>query len=174
MNNVLEQVSPKQVQQGSWLIVDVRSTSERAASCIPGSLHLPLQEVESGVLLLQRSELPIALLCQGGLRAELAQQRLARHGVVASVMAGGLNRWKSEGLPVEQRSKSRWSLERQVRFGAGLLVLCGTLAALVFGRVGLVLTGLVGTGLTFAGATDICMMGRLLARMPWNRAKESA
>jgi hypothetical protein len=28
----------------------------------------------------------------------------------------------------------------------------------------------VGAGLTFAGATDICGMGLLLARMPWNRS----
>jgi len=27
----------------------------------------------------------------------------------------------------------------------------------------------VGAGLTFAGATDICGMAILLARMPWNR-----
>jgi hypothetical protein len=29
----------------------------------------------------------------------------------------------------------------------------------------------VGAGLTFAGATDICMMGILLAKMPWNQAR---
>ena len=32
------------------------------------------------------------------------------------------------------------------------------------------ISGLVGVGLVFAGVTDWCGMGMLLARMPWNRA----
>lgn len=170
MNPVPEQVSPQEVQGGKWLIVDVRSASERAAGSIAGSMHLALEQVESGALLLQGADRPVALLCQGGTRAKLAQARLAAKGVAASVVAGGLNAWKREGLPVSRETAS-WSLERQVRFGAGMLVFAGTLAAAVWGRGWLLLTGFVGCGLVFAGATDICMMGRLLAMMPWNRVR---
>jgi hypothetical protein len=31
------------------------------------------------------------------------------------------------------------------------------------------MTAFVGAGLTFAGVTDICGMGILLAKAPWNR-----
>jgi predicted branched-subunit amino acid permease len=31
------------------------------------------------------------------------------------------------------------------------------------------LAGFVGAGLVFAGVTDFCGMGLLMARMPWNR-----
>jgi hypothetical protein len=31
------------------------------------------------------------------------------------------------------------------------------------------LSGFVGAGLTFAGITDTCMMGMLIAKCPWNR-----
>jgi hypothetical protein len=31
----------------------------------------------------------------------------------------------------------------------------------------------VGAGLVFAGLTDTCGMGMLLARMPWNQAQEN-
>jgi hypothetical protein len=31
------------------------------------------------------------------------------------------------------------------------------------------LSGFVGAGLVFAGITDFCGMGLLLARMPWNK-----
>jgi hypothetical protein len=31
------------------------------------------------------------------------------------------------------------------------------------------LSGFVGAGLIFAGVTDFCGMGLLLARMPWNK-----
>jgi hypothetical protein len=30
------------------------------------------------------------------------------------------------------------------------------------------LSAFVGLGLTFAGLTDICLMGELLGKMPWN------
>jgi hypothetical protein len=36
------------------------------------------------------------------------------------------------------------------------------------------LSGFVGAGLVFAGVTDTCGMGLLLARMPWNRVSPPA
>jgi len=33
------------------------------------------------------------------------------------------------------------------------------------------LSGFVGAGLMFAGITDTCAMGMLIARMPWNQVK---
>jgi hypothetical protein len=35
------------------------------------------------------------------------------------------------------------------------------------------LSAFVGAGLVFAGITDTCGMGLLLARMPWNRLPET-
>jgi hypothetical protein len=35
------------------------------------------------------------------------------------------------------------------------------------------LAGFVGTGLIFAGLTDFCGMGLLLARMPWNNRTDA-
>ena len=67
--------------------------------------------------------------------------------------------------------KTRWSLERQVRLGAGLLVLAGAILALTVNPVWVLLCGFVGLGLTFAGLTDICAMGIILERMPWNKAE---
>ncbi|HEY5212813.1 MAG TPA: rhodanese-like domain-containing protein [Acidobacteriaceae bacterium] len=167
-------VSPLEAQQGDWVILDVRSTSERATVCVAGSMHLPLESVESGVAQLQSQPGPIAVLCKGGTRAAMAQERLARCGVTVSVIEGGMDGWVRAGLPVTRLTVSSWSLERQVRFVAGLLVLCGTVAALVWGRGWLGVTGFVGAGLVFAGVTDTCMMGRLLARMPWNRLRSTA
>ena len=34
------------------------------------------------------------------------------------------------------------------------------------------LCAFIGAGLVFAGVTDWCGMGMLLARMPWNQVKE--
>ncbi|MEO8737326.1 MAG: rhodanese-like domain-containing protein [Edaphobacter sp.] len=170
----MNSVSPVQAQQGDWVIVDVRSTSERAAACLAGSISMPLENVESGVAQLQRETSPIAMLCKRGTRATMAQERLARCGMTVSVIEGGMDAWIRAGLPVTRTTGTSWSLERQVRLVAGLLVLCGTVAALVWGRGWLGLTGFVGAGLAFAGLTDTCLMGRLLARMPWNRLRSTA
>ena len=40
--------------------------------------------------------------------------------------------------------------------------------------VSTILSAVVGAGLVFAGVTDTCGMGMVLARMPWNRVPEPA
>ena len=62
-------------------------------------------------------------------------------------------------------------MERQVRLGAGLLVLLGVVLSLFWDRAWISLSAFVGLGLTFAGLTDICGMAFLLAKMPWNKAR---
>jgi hypothetical protein len=61
------------------------------------------------------------------------------------------------------------SLERQVRIAAGSLVLTGAVLSQVVHPWLIGLSGFVGAGLIFAGITDTCGMGMLLARMPWNK-----
>lgn len=62
------------------------------------------------------------------------------------------------------------SLERQVRIAAGSLVLLGF--ALSFVHPAFIgISAFVGAGLVFAGVTDTCAMGMLIAKMPWNQRK---
>lgn len=61
------------------------------------------------------------------------------------------------------------SLERQVRIAAGLLVVLGTALGYFVHPYLLGLPAFVGAGLVFAGITDTCGMGMLLAKMPWNQ-----
>ncbi|HET6424532.1 MAG TPA: DUF2892 domain-containing protein [Planctomycetaceae bacterium] len=61
------------------------------------------------------------------------------------------------------------SLERQVRIAAGSLVLIGVVLAWMVHPYLIRLSAFVGAGLVFAGITDTCGMGMLLARMPWNQ-----
>ena len=59
-------------------------------------------------------------------------------------------------------------LERQIRIGAGMLVLL--VAALSwFNPAFIGLSALLGAGLIFAGITNLCAMSMILARMPWNQ-----
>lgn len=85
------------------------------------------------------------------------------------VVEGGTSAWQEAGLTLVRTTQSTWSLERQVRLAAGLLVLLGTGMAAAGSPGFLYLAMFVGAGLTFAGLTNICGMASLFALLPWNR-----
>ena len=62
------------------------------------------------------------------------------------------------------------SLERQVRIAAGSLVVIGVAVGHFVNPAGFGLSAFIGAGLVFAGITDTCGMGMVIAKMPWNRA----
>lgn len=153
-------------KRGQW--IDVRSASEYATGHIPAATNIPLEQIDLRVDDLAQDE-PIVLICKSGTRARVAAARLGPCGKDLVVLAGGTDAWIDAGYPVVASVASHWSLERQVRLGAGLLVALGVaLSALVDARW-IYLTGFIGVGLTFAGLTDFCPMGMLLGKMPWNR-----
>ena len=57
----------------------------------------------------------------------------------------------------------------QVRIAAGTLVLVGSALGAFVSPYFIGLSAFVGAGLIFAGITDTCGMGMMLARMPWNQ-----
>ena len=85
---------------------------------------------------------------------------------------GGTLACVEAGLPVV-RGKKAISLERQVRIAAGSLVLLGVLLGWFVHPAFIGLSAFVGAGLVFAGITDTCGMGMMLARMPWNQVKDA-
>ena len=85
-----------------------------------------------------------------------------------SNVEGGIEAWKAAGLPVEKDANAVWSLERQVRFAAGSLVVIGVLLSLISPYF-ILLSAFVGAGLVFAAVTDTCGMAMALAKMPWNK-----
>jgi rhodanese-related sulfurtransferase len=148
-------------------LVDVRAPGEFAAGHVPKAVNIPLEQIE-GRLDDLGSE-TVAVICQSGIRAELARQAIWSHRQDVVVVEGGTSAWKAAGLPLIGVTKSTWALERQVRLVAGLLVLIGTLLSVFAGSGWVYLAMFVGAGLTFAGLTDICGMGILLAKLPWNQ-----
>ncbi|MCC6404688.1 MAG: rhodanese-like domain-containing protein [Fimbriimonadaceae bacterium] len=160
---------PAELRETQDQVVDVRSASEFAAGHIPGSVNIPLEEVQSR--LADLNDRPLVLVCKSGVRAAIAREHLSEHAPDASLLEGGFDEWRAQGLPVVQTTSSCWSLDRQVRLGAGILVLLGSGLGFSVHPGWFGLTGLVGLGLTFAGATDICGMAVLLAKMPWNRPR---
>ncbi len=153
-------------------MIDVRTASEYASGHIPCTVNIPMDQFEARRKDLRLEE-GVVLVCKAGSRAQIVANWLGGNAAVR-ILEGGTDAWTRDGLEVVTSAKTRWSLERQVRLVAGLLVLSGTTLELsgVHGAIWLALV--VGAGLTFAGATDICMMAKLLAKMPWNQARTNS
>jgi rhodanese-related sulfurtransferase len=151
-------------------LIDVRSVSEFASGHVPGAINIPMDQVESRLADVATSG-RVILICQAGKRAATTAGWICNHRDV-TVLEGGTDAWKNEGFRLVRCAPCRWSLERQVRFGAGLMALTGSLLALFVSRNWLVVPIFIGAGLTMAGLTNFCPMGIALAEMPWNQASK--
>jgi rhodanese-related sulfurtransferase len=152
---------------GQSQLIDVRSASEFGSGHIPGAINIPMDQIEARLDDLSPT-VPVVLICQTGKRARMTAALLEPCQRQIKVLEGGTSAWIQAGLPVVSSVKTRWSLERQVRLGAGLLVITGAGLALTVNVNWLFLSAFAGLGLTFAGLTDICPMAEVLAKMPWN------
>lgn len=156
------------LEEGNCSLVDVREYAEYSGGRVTGAKLIPLGDVERRYSEIDRSN-PVYVMCRSGKRGSEAQKKLTALGFsdVRNV-GGGIEAWKAAGFPVERDASPVWSLERQVRFAAGSLVVLGVLLSLISPYF-ILLSAFVGAGLVFAAVTDTCAMGMALARMPWNK-----
>jgi rhodanese-related sulfurtransferase len=171
-------ITPAELQQvlaaqSGANLIDVRTPVEFAEVHVPRARNVPLDELHPGKLIASgevRLGQPVYLLCRSGGRAQKAAEKFSREGFSESVVVtGGTQAWIEAGLPVERGTVKVMSLERQVRIVAGSLVFIGVALGWFVHRGFFGLSAFVGAGLVFAGITDFCGMGLLLARMPWNK-----
>jgi rhodanese-related sulfurtransferase len=154
----------QELEAGSLELIDVRTPAEYGEVHIAGSRLMPLDRLQAGEI-----KEGTVLICRSGKRAQQACDQLTKAGCQGlRILEGGVTAWESAGLPVK-RGKAVMSLERQVRVAAGLLVLLGVILGTTVHPGFLGIAGFVGAGLVFAGLTDWCGMGMLLAKAPWNQ-----
>jgi rhodanese-related sulfurtransferase len=158
-------------------MIDVRTPAEyREIHAEPARL-VPLDSLDPHAIMRARRGSngdPLYTICRSGGRGQQAAKKFHAAGYTNVVnVEGGTLAWERAGLPVV-RGKKTMSLERQVRIAAGSLVMFGTALGAFVHPAFLGLPAFVGAGLIFAGVTDTCGMGMLLARMPWNQAGEAA
>jgi rhodanese-related sulfurtransferase len=174
-------ISPRQLadlcKSGQIDLIDVRTPVEYRELHATDARNVPLDRLDPVALMLDRNgskDEPLYLICRSGSRGRQACEKFLAAGFPNVVnVEGGTLAWAECGLPVV-RGKKAISLERQVRIAAGLLVLLGALLGWLVHPAFVGLAAFVGAGLVFAGITDTCGMGMLLARMPWNQVKETA
>ena len=154
------------------VVLDVRTPAEFGAVHVPQARNSPLDSLDPRALVSSgqvAADQPVYLLCQSGGRATRAAEKFAQQGLEqAVVVEGGTAAWLAAGLPVT-RGAGVIGLERQVRIAAGALVLTGVLLSYCVHPYFIGLSAFVGAGLVFAGITDWCGMGLLLAKAPWNQ-----
>ena len=158
-------------------LIDVRTPVEYREVHVAFARNVPLDRLDPAAVQQQRAGTPggpLYVICRSGSRGRQACERLIAAGCPNVVnVEGGTLACVDAGLPVV-RGKKAISLERQVRIAAGSLVLLGAVLGWLVHPAFVGLSAFVGAGLVFAGVTDTCGMGLLLARMPWNRVKEPA
>ncbi len=170
----LEMVSPKDVRAliaegGRYKLLDVRSPLEYNEVHIKGALNVPMDMVAARLDELGRTGDAYVVGCRTGNRSAMAADMLIQSGIKdVKVLGGGMTEWQKERLPVE-KGAGGISIERQVRIGAGTLVLAGIALAALVHPAFIGISVFVACGLIYAGATDNCLMGMLLMKLPYNR-----
>lgn len=169
-------ITPKQLHEihesGKKVeLIDVRTPVEFGEVHALYARNVPLNQLNAGKVAQERSasQDPLYVICKSGSRGKQACEKLTAAGCTNVVnVEGGTTAWEQSGLPVA-RGKKAMSLERQVRIAAGSLVFVGSALAAFVHPYWIGLPAFVGAGLVFAGVTDTCGMGMLIARMPWNQ-----
>ena len=174
MSSTVPTITPLRAQgllekNAGTILLDVRTPSEFSARRASGARNVPLDSLGTFLGSLPKAS-TILLLCEKGGRATQACTRMLGEGFCdLHVVEGGTQAWAASGLPMEGSGRKVISIERQVRIGAGSLVLLGVMLGFLVHNAFFFLSGFVGAGLVFAGLTDWCGMGLLLARATWNR-----
>ena len=151
------------------ILVDVREPGEHQREKISGSIRVSLSNFDSNQIPRVEGK-QIILHCQTGNRSAQAAQKLlvAGHTEVTHLQ-GGLNAWKAAGYETKIDRNAPISIMRQVQIVAGSLVLAGVLLGTFVDPSWYILSGFVGAGLMFAGISNTCAMGMLLAKLPYNQ-----
>ena len=94
----LEELSTSHRNGG--LLLDVRGAGEYAAGHVPGSLNVPVAELEARLDEIPRRQ-PLIVHCQTGARAAIAASLLRAEGFEdVRFFRGGFAEWKAAGQPV--------------------------------------------------------------------------
>ncbi len=156
-------------------VIDVRTPAEYREVHLEVARNIPLDSLDLAGVVDSRDVAvngPIYVVCRSGSRGRQGCEKLVSQGSTDVVnIEGGTLACIAAGVPVV-RGKAMMSLERQVRIAAGSIVVIGVLLSVILHPIFIWLSAFVGAGLVFAGLTDTCGMGLLLAKMPWNQSEE--
>lgn len=155
------------IREDKAIVIDVREPEEHQANNIPNSILIPLGTI-SKKLLPKNDKKHIVIHCLSGSRSNKAVEKLLAEDSQLDLynLAGGISEWDKLENP------SKISIDRQVHITVGCAVLITSILGHFISPVFLLLTGFFGAGLMFSGLSNLCLLGILLARMPWNKSSK--
>ena len=96
-------ISPREaaerLSRGELQLIDVREPEEVAAVGVAGAANVPLRSLAGSLERIER-ERPVAFLCRSGARSASAAKAALSAGLDAVNVAGGIQAWADQGLPV--------------------------------------------------------------------------
>ncbi|MEU1086250.1 rhodanese-like domain-containing protein [Streptomyces sp. NPDC005576] len=160
-----------------FTVIDVRGPGEYASGHVPGAHNVPLDRMAEALPALKSAGArgPLLVVCASGVRSTRAAEILADADIATTTLAGGTSAWESTGHDLDRPggAKAVWPMERQVRLAAGSLVVAGILAGRRLPAARWLSAG-IGAGLVFSAVSNTCGMAAVLARLPHNRAPQTA
>ncbi|MEK6650852.1 MAG: rhodanese-like domain-containing protein [Bacteroidota bacterium] len=85
----------ERVHSGSGVLVDVRTAAERSHLSIPGSLHIPMNQMAVRMSELERHrDKEIIFYCATGSRSIVAAVRVQKKGFHTANLDGGIATWQ--------------------------------------------------------------------------------
>lgn len=103
-----DEVDPLQATQlinhENAIVLDVREPKEWAEGHIPGARHVPLGQLDSQMVSLEKlKERPVITQCRSGMRSAAAAAALKKAGFAKVYnLKGGIMAWRNAGLPMER------------------------------------------------------------------------
>ena len=82
-----------QLVEAGARLVDVRTPAEHRRHRIPGSVNIPLQQLEQRLGELEPKDAPVVLYCRSGRRSAMAARRLRQAGFTAVYDLGPATAW---------------------------------------------------------------------------------
>jgi len=153
-------------------LIDVRTPVEFREVHVDGAANVPLDRLNPAKLAAEHQASvarPLYVICKSGSRGQMACQQFVDAGIDSIInVEGGTMACVQAGIAAVRGTKAM-SLERQVRIAAGSIVFVASIFGAFVHPGFIAVAGFVGAGLVFAGVTDTCGMGMMLAKMPWNQ-----
>ncbi len=87
------------LEDGSATVIDVREPYEHEAGHIEGARHVVFDQLTAQVATIDREQ-PVIFYCRVGSRSAVAAEAFRQAGYDAHSMAGGLEAWRADGLPM--------------------------------------------------------------------------
>ena len=84
----------EKIRSGAGMLVDVRTAGERSLTSIPGSLHIPMNQLATRMSELERHrDKEMIFYCATGSRSIVAAVRARKAGFQSAHLEGGIATW---------------------------------------------------------------------------------